>query len=111
MKMDVLRCRTADGIFRELGVFGIVYNAVRLMMIHAGEAQGVPPGRISFIDVLSWLELGCPGRDLPQFIVNPARCRSPALRCTRRRPRPLCSMTRPRKPQRKLPDDHELQSI
>jgi hypothetical protein len=120
MKMDVLRCRTADGIFRELGVFGIVYNAVRLMMIHAGEAQGAPPGRISFIDVLRWLELGCPGRDLPRFIVNlasasrlwrPARCRSPALRCTRRRPRPLCYMTRPRKPQRKLPDDQELQSI
>ena len=111
MKMDVLRCQTADGIFRELGVFGIVYNAVRLMMIHAGEAQGAPPGRISFIDVLRWLELGCPGRDLPRFIVNPARCRSPAPRCTRRRPRPLCYMTRPRKPQRKLPDDQELQSI
>ncbi len=106
--MDIRRCQTADGIFRELAVFGIVYNAVRLVMIHAAEAQGVPPGRISFIDVLRWLELGCPGRDLPQFIVNPARCRSPAPRQTRRRPRPLCYMMRPRKPQRKLPDDQEL---
>ena len=108
MKMDILRCQTADGIFRELAVFGIVYNAVRLVMIHAGEAQGVPPDRISFIDVLHWLELGCSGRDLPRFIVNPARRRSPAPRKTRRRPRPLCFMTRPRTPQRKLPDDQEL---
>ncbi len=111
MKMDVLRCQTAEGIFRELAVFGIVYNAVRLVMIHAAEAQGVPPDRISFIDVLRWLELGCPGQDLPWFIVNPVRCRSPAPRQTRRRPRPLKYMTQPRKPQRKLPDDQELLSI
>jgi hypothetical protein len=108
MKMDVLRCQTADGIFRELAVFGLVYNAVRLVMIHAAEAQGVPPDRISFIDVLRWLELGCPGRDRPRFIVNPRRCRSPAPRQTRRRPRPLRYLTRPRPPQHKLPDDQQL---
>ena len=111
MKMDVLRCQTAEGIFRELAVFGIVYNAVRLVMIHAGEAQGVPPDRISFIDVLRWLERGCPGQDLPRFIVNPVRRRSPAPRCTRRRPKPLRYLTRPRTPQRKLPDDQELLAI
>jgi hypothetical protein len=111
MKMDVLRCQTAEGIFRELAVFGIVYNAVRLVMIHAAEAQGVPPDRISFIDVLRWLELGCPGRDLPRFIANPARCRSPAPRVVRRRHKNHTYMTRPRTPQRKLPDDQELLSI
>jgi hypothetical protein len=111
MKMDVLRCQTAEGILRELAVFGIVYNAVRLVMIHAGEAQGVPPDRISFIDALRWLERGCPGQDLPRFIVNPVRCRSPAPRCTRRRPKPLRYLTRPRTPQRKLPDDQELLAI
>ncbi len=111
MKMDILRCQTADGIYRELAVFGIVYNAVRLVMIHASEVQGVPPDRISFIDVLRWLELGCPGRDLPQFIVNPLRCRSPAPRVVRRRHKDHTYMTRPRKPQRKLPEDQELLSI
>ncbi|MHC4430101.1 MAG: transposase [Planctomycetota bacterium] len=111
MKMDVLRCQTAEGIFRELAVFGIVYNAVRLTMIHAAEAQGVPPDRISFIDVLRWLELGSPGRDLPRFIVNSVRCRSPAPRRTRRRPKPLTYLMRPRTPQRKLPDDQQLLSI
>ena len=108
MKMEVLRCQTAEGIFRELAVFGMVYNAVRLVMIHAAEAQGVPPDRISFVDVLRWLELGCPGRALPPFIVNPRRCRSPAPRQTRRRPRPLRYLMGPRTPQRKLPDDQDL---
>lgn len=108
MKMDVLRCQTAEGIYRELAVFGMVYNAVRLVMIHAGEAQGVPPDRISFVDALRWLELGCPGRALPLFIVNPKRRRSPAPRCTRRRPRPIRYLNGPRTPQRKLPDDQAL---
>lgn len=108
MKMDILRCQTAEGIFREVAVFGIVYNAVRLVMIHAAEAQGVPLDRISFVDVLRWLELGCPGHELPRFIVNRTRRRSSAPRCTRRRPRPLKYLTQPRTPQRKLPDGHEL---
>lgn len=111
MKMDILRCRTVDGIFRELAVFGVVYNTVRLMMIHAGEAQGVPPDRISFVDVLRWLELRCHGRDLPPFVVNPTRCRSPAPRCTRRRPRPIRYLSGPRTPQRKLPHAQQLLAI
>ncbi|MCP3902059.1 MAG: IS4 family transposase [Planctomycetes bacterium] len=108
MRMDVLRCQTLDGISRELAVFGIVYNAVRLVMINAAEAQGVPPDHISFIDVLRWLELGCPGRELPRFLVNPRRCRSPAPRQTRRRPRPLRYLTGPRTPQRNLSNDQHL---
>lgn len=99
MKMDILRCRTAAGIFREIAVFGVVYNAVRLVMIHAGQAQGVPPDRISFIDVLRWLELQCPGHGLPTFVVNPARCRSPAPRVVRRRHKNHTYMTRPRRSQ------------
>ena len=103
MRMDILRCQTVDGIYRELAVFGIVYNAVRRVMIHAAEVQGVPPDRISFIDVLRWLEFGCPGRDLPPFIVNPTRSRSPAPRLIkRRRNKRHTYMTRPREPQRNL---------
>ena len=103
MRMDVLRCQTSDGINRELCVFGMVYNAVRLVMIHGAAALGVPPDRISFVDVLRWLALGCPGPGLPHFIVNPKRCRSPAPRIVRRRKLHHGKMTRPRRPQRKLP--------
>jgi hypothetical protein len=108
MRMDVLRCQTVDGIHRELAVFGIVYNAVRFVMIHSADTHGVPPDRISFIDVLRWLELGCPGEGLPPFIINPVRSRSPAPRIVRRRHKGHTYMTRPRKPQTKLPVNKEL---
>ena len=110
MRMNILRCQTVHGIYRELAVFGIVYNAVRLVMIHAADAHGLPPDRISFIDVLRWLELGCPGRRFPPFIVNPVRSRSPAPRIVRRRHKGHTYMTRPRRPQRKLLVELELSS-
>ena len=111
MRMDILRCQTVEGIHRELAVFGMVYNAVRLVIIHAAEAHGVPPDRISFIDVFRWVALGCPGRSLPAFIVNPIRCRSPTPRMVRRRHKNHTYMTRPRQPQRKLPDNLDLSLI
>ncbi len=111
MRMDILRCQSADGVYRELATFGIVYNAVRLVMIHAAEAQGVPPDHVSFVDVLRWLELGCPGGTLPSFIINPRRFRSAAPRIVRRRHKNHTYMTRPRKPQRKLPVKLELSLI
>jgi len=111
MRMNVLRCQTVDGIHRELAVFGIVYNAVRLLMIHAGQIQGVPPDRISFVDVLRWLELGCPGGGLPTFIINPRRSRSAAPRVVRRRHKGHTYMTRARKPQRKLIHGMELSLV
>jgi hypothetical protein len=111
MRMNILRCQTVDGIYRELAVFGIVYNAVRHVMIKAGQAQGVPPDRVSFVDVLRWLELGCPGQELPVFLINPIRARSPAPRIVRRRHKGHTYMTRPRKPQRKLPVELELSLV
>ena len=110
MRMDVLRCQTVDGIHRELAVFGIVYNAVRLVMIHASEVAGIPPDRVSFVDVLRWLELGCPGGAIPTFLINPERSRSPAPRLVRRRPKRFTRMTLPRKPQRNLTASMELSS-
>lgn len=108
MRMDILRCHTVDGIQRELAVFGIVYNAVRLVMIQAAEAAGVAPDRVSFVDVLRWVELGCPGREPPPFVINPVRSRSPAPRNVKRRHKNHTYLTRPRKPQRKLPVDLKL---
>ncbi len=108
MRMNILRCQTVEGIHRELAVFGVVYNAVRLVMIHAAQVHGVPPDRVSFIDVLRWLALGCPGAERPAFEINPIRSRSPAPRIVRRRHKNHTYMTRPRKPQRKLPVKLEL---
>lgn len=106
--MNILRCQDVDGIYRELAVFGMVYNAVRLLMLHSASAQGVPPDRISFIDVLRWLKLGCQSPELPVFIINPKRNRAPTPRIVRRRHKNHTYMTRPRRPQRKLITPLEL---
>jgi len=29
MKMDLLKCKTADGVLKELHVFALIYNLVR----------------------------------------------------------------------------------
>ena len=52
MKMDVLRCKSVDGVLKELMVYAIVYNLVRLVMKEAARRQRVAVERISFIDAL-----------------------------------------------------------
>lgn len=53
--MDILHTKTVDGIHKELAMFAIAYNLVRLVMIESAKLQGVAPERISFgrIPVLS----------------------------------------------------------
>ena len=64
MKMDVLKCKTVDGVLRELHVFALIYNLVRQVMIQAATRQNVAVNRISFIDALRWLNLALPGYTL-----------------------------------------------
>lgn len=52
MKMDVLKCKTVDGVLRELHAFALVYNLVRQVMVEAANRQRVPVRRISFVDAL-----------------------------------------------------------
>ena len=73
MKMDVLRCKTVDGVLKELMVYGIVYNLVRLVMGEAARRQRVAVDRISFIDALRWLLEARPGEAMPRLVVNPSR--------------------------------------
>jgi hypothetical protein len=96
MSMDVLRCRTADGVIKELMMFGVVYNTVRFVMLGASIQQGVSSDRISFVDVLRWITGGCVGTHLPTFVVNPIRERPPEPRVRKRRPKNYDLMTRPR---------------
>ena len=46
---------TVDGVLKELIVFALVYNLVRVVMWAAAQRQGVDVERISFIDVVRWL--------------------------------------------------------
>lgn len=94
--MDVLHCETEAGVLKELTVFAIVYNLVRVVMCEAGRRQGEPPERISFVDALRWLSSSPPGTPLPRLIVNPLRSDRIEPRCQKRRAKKYPYMIRPR---------------
>ena len=96
MKMDVLRCQTVEGIQKELTMFLLVYNLVRMTILEAARRQGVAPDRISFIDALRWLATAKPGDSLPKLIVNPARPGRVEPRVRKRRAKPFPNMRQPR---------------
>ena len=94
--MDVLKCKTVDGVLKELAVFVLVYNLVRLVMLRAAQRQETPPDRISFIDALRWLR-DARGRDeVIDLIVNPLRPGRVEPRVIKRRMKEYPLMKRPR---------------
>lgn len=98
MKMNVLRCKTVEGVKKELAVYLAVYNLVRLAMLNAAEAQGVSPWRISFVDAMRWLAarmLGLQG--VGRLIVNPDRAGRCQLRVIRRRLKEYDLLVKPRR--------------
>jgi hypothetical protein len=96
MKMDVLRCQSVAGIQKELTMFLLVYNLVRMTVLEAAKRQGVPPERISFVDALRWLATARPGDELPELVVNPDRAGRTEPRVRKRRPKQFPLMTKPR---------------
>jgi hypothetical protein len=97
MKLDVLKCKTVDGVLRELQVFALIYNMVRQVMLAAASRQGVDVRRISFIDALRWLQSASPGDALPKLVVNPLRTNRIEPRVRKRRPKQYPLMTKTRK--------------
>jgi hypothetical protein len=71
--MRQLRSKSVAGIQKELAVYCLVWNLVRLVMLEAARRQQVPCGRISFVDALRWLREADPGEEVPKLIVNPLR--------------------------------------
>ena len=47
--MDVLKCMTVDGVLKELTMYALAYNLVRVTMCQAAGCQGVEADRVSFI--------------------------------------------------------------
>jgi Transposase DDE domain len=96
MGMDVLRCQTVDGVLKELWMFMLVYNLVRLSMLNAAQRQGCDVDRISFIDALDALRHRPPDAVNADLVVNPHR---PGRHQPRRIKRPkdrYTYLTRPR---------------
>ena len=101
MQMDVLRCMTVDGVLKELMVFAIVYNLVRVVMVEAARRQKVDVDRISFIDAMRWLVVARPRSVLIKLIVNPDRPGRVEPRVKKRRPKQYDLMMEPRSVLRK----------
>ena len=73
LNMRQVKCKTPDGVKKELAIYCLVYNLVHALMLEAAARQKVQPQRISFIDTVRWLLSAEPGEDLPALVVNPHR--------------------------------------
>jgi hypothetical protein len=102
MKFDVCKCMTVEGVLKELTVYAIVYNLVRLVMTQSARRQGVPVERISFVDALRWLREGTASPDLSTLVVNPERPGRIEPRAVKRRPKEYDRLNKPRRELRKL---------
>jgi Transposase DDE domain len=93
--MDVLKCKTLDGIRKERLIFLLVYNLIRLLMLRATRRQGVDVNRVSFADTLAWLRLG-KLQQCPDLVVNPMRPGRLQPRGLKRNLQSFPFMTKPR---------------
>jgi hypothetical protein len=97
LKMDVLHCETVRGIQKELHMFLLVYNLVRMVILEAAKKQGVPPDRISFVDALRWLATARPHKPLHDLETVPHRPGRYEPRVRKRHPKgPYNFMKEPR---------------
>ncbi len=96
MRMEVLHGKTVPGVLKELTVFAIIYNLVRLVMCHSATLQHISVERISFVDALRWLGAPSTGIPLEALIVNPIRPHRVEPRVKKRRPKSFPFMITPR---------------
>jgi hypothetical protein len=73
--MDVLKCKTVEGIRKERLMFLLVYNLIRRCMLRAARSQRVNINRLSFANTLAWLRHGDAGdmTQIPRIKINPWR--------------------------------------
>jgi len=103
MGMSVLKCKSVDGVLKELMVFAMVYNLARLVMLDASRRQCVDPYRLSFIDAVRWLQTAHPQDPPPVLAINPDRTGRVEPRCKRRNRRSYPWMTKSRTEMKKHP--------
>jgi hypothetical protein len=101
MSLDVLKCKTVDGVLKELIVFALIYNLVCLVMVQAARHQQVAIDRISFIDATRWLAAAREGESLRALVLNPHRPYRYEPRVRKRRPKQYPLMQKPRNELRK----------
>jgi hypothetical protein len=96
MRMDVLHCKTVPGVLKELAIFALVYNLVRLVICRSAGLRHIGVERISFLDALRWLSAPSTGIPLGALLVNPIRPHRVEPRVKKRRPKSFPFMIKPR---------------
>lgn len=112
MQMDVLRCKSAQMVRKEVAVHLLAYNLIRSVTAQAAHLARVLPRRVSFKAALQTLNAflhnlrNCPQRSLPQrhaaLLAGIARRLLPVRpnrvepRAVKRRPKPHRLLTQPR---------------
>ncbi len=94
--MEVLRCHTVEGVEKELTMYALVYNLIRLVMLEASRRQGVRVERISFVDAARWLAQAMHGTVALKLRVNPHRPYRVEPRAKKRRPKEYDLLNKPR---------------
>jgi hypothetical protein len=93
--MDVLKCKTVEGVRKERLMFLLVYNLLRRLMLQAAQSQEVNVNRLSFADTLAWLRCG-DITTMPVIKLNPLRPGRLEPRVLKRAKKQFPHMTRPR---------------
>ena len=101
MNMDALHCHSVEGVQKELAMYTLVYNLIRLVMLEASANQTVPVERISFIGAVRYLAEATHRNTYLHLRVNPHRPNRIEPRCVKRRPKQYTLFQRPRSELRK----------
>jgi hypothetical protein len=97
-RMNTLRCQTVEGVVKELLIYLIVWNLVRMTMAKFAEQAGISPWRVSFIDTLRCLAvlLQAPAPSEIHLLINPDRPNRWEPRKIKRRIKEYDLLTEPR---------------
>jgi len=71
--LDVLKGKTVDGVLKELIVFALIDNLVRLVRAQAARRQQGAMDRISFVDAARWWAAARDEESLPGLVMHPHR--------------------------------------
>jgi hypothetical protein len=99
--MDRLHCQSVLGVQKEMAMFCLVYNLVRLAMGLAAQAQHICIDQISFKAALRWLSMAANLNECPRLLVNPRRHSRVEPRALKRRQKRYPLLNQPRQKLRK----------
>lgn len=96
LRMDILRCKTIPGVHKELAMYALVYNLIRLVILEAAKRQDESVARISFVDAVRWLAQAAYGDATLLLRLVPDRPDRIEPRAVKRRPKQYNRLNKPR---------------